>query len=37
MVTTAFPELSANAVASVEGRPTEVLAAIQPPEEETDR
>ncbi|QZA05876.1 RND family transporter [Mycolicibacter heraklionensis] len=37
MVATAFPELSARpAKAADEDRPTEVLAAIQPPEDETD-
>jgi RND superfamily putative drug exporter len=37
MVATAFPELSAQAAGPAEDRPTEVLAATPPPEEETDR
>jgi RND superfamily putative drug exporter len=37
MLATAFPELSGNPAASVEDRPTEVPAAIQPPEAETNR
>ncbi|WP_083023388.1 MMPL/RND family transporter [Mycolicibacter minnesotensis] len=37
MVATAFPELSARPGKPAGDRPTEVLAAIQPPEDETDR
>lgn len=37
MVATAFPELSTRPAKPVDDRPTEVLAAIQPPEEETER
>jgi RND superfamily putative drug exporter len=37
MVATAFPELSGRPDAPGEDRPSEVLATVQPPEEETDR
>lgn len=37
MVATAFPELSGRPGKCTDDRPTEVLAAIQPPEEDTDR
>lgn len=37
MVATAFPELSGRPGKRTDDRPTEVLAAIQPPEEDTDR
>ncbi|RRR48324.1 RND family transporter [Mycolicibacter terrae] len=37
MVATAFPELSGLPPTPAEDRPTEVLAAMQPPEEETER
>jgi RND superfamily putative drug exporter len=37
MVATAFPELSGLPATTLEDHPTEVLATVQPPEEESDR